>query len=158
MKKIVLTVAGALAFLVASCASLPDAARKLDLNVDSVTFANENNVEGFNVEYTVHHNSSAPMPIENVKIEIAINGRKAAIYENDKSNELPNRVNNHFKVFVPANLTYSVAKDSMKHTPMLQMIAEATVTLIVDDDKDSSAATFNVTKKLKGVIHRGQSN
>ena len=50
MKKIVLTVAGALAILATSCVSLPDAARKLDLNVDSVTFANENNVEGFNVE------------------------------------------------------------------------------------------------------------
>ena len=70
MKKIVLTVAGALAILATSCVSLPDAARKLDLNVDSVTFADENNVEGFNVEYTVHHNSSAPMPIENVKIEV----------------------------------------------------------------------------------------
>lgn len=75
-EKIVLTVAGALAILATSCVSLPDAARKLDLNVDSVTFANENNVEGFNVEYTVHHNSSAPMPIENVKIDIAINGKK----------------------------------------------------------------------------------
>ena len=142
MKKIVLTVAGALAILATSCVSLPDAARKLDLNVDSVTFANENNVEGFNVEYTVHHNSSAPMPIENVKIDIAINGKKAATYENDKTKELPNRVNNHFKVFVP---------------PMLQMMAETTITLIVDDDKDSSAAAFNVTKKLKGVIH-AQSN
>lgn len=100
MKKIVLTVAGALAILATSCVSLPDAARKLDLNVDSVTFANENNVEGFNVEYTVHHNSSAPMPIENVKIDIAINGKKAATYENDKTKELPNRVNNHFKVVV----------------------------------------------------------
>lgn len=40
---------------------------------------------------------------------------------------------------------------------MLQMMAETTVTLIVDDDKDSSAAAFNVTKKLKGVIH-AQSN
>lgn len=157
MKKIVLTVAGALAILVTSCVSLPDAARKLDLNVDSVTFANENNVEGFNVEYTVHHNSSAPMPIENVKIDIAINGKKAATYENDKTKELPNRVNNHFKVFVPANLTYAVAKESLKYTPMLQMMAETTVTLIVDDDKDSSAAAFNVTKKLKGVIH-AQSN
>ena len=29
--------------------------------------------------------------------------------------------------------------------------------LIVDDDKDSSAAAFNVTQKLKGVIH-AQSN
>ena len=153
MKKIVLTVAGALAILATSCVSLPDAARKLDLNVDSVTFANENNVEGFNVEYTVHHNSSAPMPIENVKIDIAINGKKAATYENDKTKELPNRVNNHFKVFVPANLTYTVAKESLKYTPMLQMMAETTVTLIVDDDKDSSAAAFNVTKKLKGVIH-----
>lgn len=157
MKKIVLTVVGALAFLATSCVSLPDAARKLDLNVDSVAFASENNVEGFNVEYTVHHNSSAPMPIEDVKIEIAINGRKAATYENDKTKELPNRVNNHFKVFVPANLTYTVAKDSLKYTPMLQMMAETTVTLIVDDDKDSSAAAFNVTKKLKGVIH-AQSN
>ena len=97
------------------------------------------------------------MPIENVKIDIAINGKKAATYGNDKTNELPNRVNNHFKVFVPANLTYTVAKESLKYTPMLQMMAETTVTLIVDDDKDSSAAAFNVTKKLKGVIH-AQSN
>lgn len=29
---------------------------------------------------------------------------------------------------------------------MLQMMAETTITLIVDDDKDSSAAAFNVTK------------
>ncbi len=92
-----------------------------------------------------------------IKIDIAINGKKAATYENDKTKELPNRVNNHFKVFVPANLTYTVAKESLKYTPMLQMMAETTITLIVDDDKDSSAAAFNVTKKLKGVIH-AQSN
>ena len=70
MKKMLIAVAGSLALLAAGCTSLPEGARKMTLNINSVEFQNKNNVEGFLVDYTVHHSSAEPMPIDKVKINI----------------------------------------------------------------------------------------
>ena len=153
MNKKFLVAAGACAFLCTSCTSLPENARKLDINIESVSFTNINNVEGFNVVYTVHHNSNAPMPLENVTITVDINGKPAGIYTDNEPHELPNRITNHYSVFVPANRTCEVAKESLKLNPMLQVSSSATVSLIVEDDTDDSASAFNVEQTKKGIIH-----
>lgn len=153
MKKLVFSIAALLAAATTACQSLPDAVRKMEVNIQSVSFANQNNVEGFLVEYKAHHNSSDVMPIEVVKIDVAINGKKAASYENDDVKPLPNRITNSFKVFVPANLTHSVAKQSLKNTPMLQVQAKATVSLLVEDDLQDADAAFNTTATYEGIIH-----
>ena len=153
MKKLVFSIAALLAAATTACQSLPDAVRKMEVNIQSVSCANQNTVEGFLVEYTAHHNSSDVMPIEVVKIDVAINGKKAASYENDDVKPLPNRITNSFKVFVPANLTHSVAKQSLKNTPMLQVQAKATVSLLVEDDLQDADAAFNTTATYEGIIH-----
>lgn len=153
MKKLVFSIAALLAAATTACQSLPDAVRKMEVNIQSVSFANQNNVEGFLVEYTAHHNSSDVMPIEVVKIDVAINGKKAASYENDDVKPLPNRITNSFKVFAPANLTHNVARESLKNTPMLQVQAKATVSLLVEDDLQDPDAAFNTTATYEGIIH-----
>lgn len=153
MKKMLIAVAGSLALLAAGCTSLPEGARKMTLNINSVEFQNKNNVEGFLVDYTVHHSSAEPMPIDKVKINIKLNGREAANYENDTDTKIVNREDKQFQTFVPANKTYAVAKKSLISNPMLQLQVDATVEIIVDEDTKSAESAFNVKKNYKGIIH-----
>ena len=153
MKKMLIAVAGSLALLAAGCTSLPEGARKMTLNINSVEFQNKNNVEGFLVDYTVHHSSAEPMPIDKVKINIKLNGREAASYVNDTDTQIVNRENKQFLTFVPANKTYAVAKKSLISNPMLQLQVDATVEIIVDEDAKSAESAFNVKKNYKGIIH-----
>ena len=153
MKKMLIAVAGSLALLAAGCTSLPEGARKMTLNINSVEFQNENNVEGFLVDYTVHHSSAEPMPIDKVKINIKLNGREAANYVDDTDTKIVNREDKQFLTFVPANKTYAVAKKSLISNPMLQLQVNATVEIIVDEDSKSAESAFNVKKNYKGIIH-----
>lgn len=153
MKKMLIAVAGSLALLAAGCTSLPEGARKMTLNINSVEFQNKNNVEGFLVDYTVHHSSAEPMPIDKVKINIKLNGREAANYVDDADTQIVNREDKQFLTFVPANKTYAVAKKSLISNPMLQLQVDATVEIIVDEDAKSAESAFNVKKKYKGIIH-----
>lgn len=153
MKKMLIAVAGSLALLAAGCTSLPEGARKMTLNINSVEFQNKNNVEGFLVDYTVHHSSAEPMPIDKVKINIKLNGREAANYVDDADTQIVNREDKQFLTFVPANKTYAVAKKSLISNPMLQLQVDATVEIIVDEDAKSAESAFNVKKNYKGIIH-----
>ncbi len=153
MKKMLIAVAGSLALLAAGCTSLPEGARKMTLNINSVEFQNKNNVEGFLVDYTVHHSSAEPMPIDKVKINIKLNGREAANYVDDTDTKIVNREDKQFLTFVPANKTYAVAKKSLTSNPMLQLQVNATVEIIVDEDSKSAESAFNVKKNYKGIIH-----
>ena len=153
MKKMLIAVAGSLALLAAGCTSLPEGARKMTLNINSVEFQNKNNVEGFLVDYTVHHSSAEPMPIDKVKINIKLNGREAANYVDDTDTKIVNREDKQFLTFVPANKTYAVAKKSLISNPMLQLQVNATVEIIVDEDSNSAESAFNVKKNYKGIIH-----
>ena len=148
-----IAVAGSLALLAAGCTSLPEGARKMTLNINSVEFQNKNNVEGFLVDYTVHHSSAEPMPIDKVKINIKLNGREAANYVDDADTQIVNREDKQFLTFVPANKTYAVAKRSLISNPMLQLQVDATVEIIVDEDAKSAESAFNVKKNYKGIIH-----
>ena len=153
MKKMLIAVAGSLALLAAGCTSLPEGARKMTLNINSVEFQNKNNVEGFLVDYTVHHSSAEPMPIDKVKINIKLNGREAANYVDETDTKIVNREDKQFLTFVPANKIYAVAKKSLISNPMLQLQVNATVEIIVDEDTKSAESAFNVKKNYKGIIH-----
>lgn len=153
MKKMLIAVAGSLALLAAGCTSLPEGARKMTLNINSVEFQNKNNVEGFLVDYTVHHSSAEPMPIDKVKINIKLNGREAANYVNDTDTQIANREDKQYQTFVPANKTYAVAKKSLISNPMLQLQVDATVEIIVDENSKHAESAFNVKKNYKGIIH-----
>ncbi len=153
MKKMLIAVAGSLALLAAGCTSLPEGARKMTLNINSVDFQNKNNVEGFLVDYTVHHSSAEPMPIDKVKINIKLNGREAANYVNDNEFLIQHLEDKQFQTFVPANKTYAVAKKSLISNPMLQLQVDATVEIIVDENTSNAESAFNVKKNYKGIIH-----
>ncbi|WP_281071406.1 hypothetical protein [Succinivibrio dextrinosolvens] len=153
MKKMLIAVAGSLALLAAGCTSLPEGARKMTLNINSVEFQNKNNVEGFLVDYTVHHSSAEPMPIDKVKINIKLNGREAADYTNDNEFLIQHLEDKQFQTFVPANKTYAVAKKSLISNPMLQLQVDATVEIIVDENSKHAESAFNVKKNYKGIIH-----
>lgn len=153
MKTTVFTLLGSLALLTSACSSLPENARKLDLNINSVTFENVNNVEGFKIDYDVRHHSSEPMPIDAVKIDVHVNDKLAAVYKNDSCKPIPNKISNNYSIFIPANKASKVALESLKNTPMLQVQAKAIVSILVEKDLEDRAAMYNVTKKYEGVIH-----
>ncbi len=153
MKKLLITVAALTALFAAGCSSLPDGARKMTLNIDSVSIANKNNVEGFKVDYTVHHSSIKPMPVEAVKIRVDINGRNIGNYYSDRDRLLEGHKDLHLSTFVPADKATPVASQSFKLTPMLQVQAVATVELVVEEDESDAASAFNVSSTYKGIIH-----
>ncbi|MGN0914772.1 MAG: hypothetical protein ACI4NE_00225 [Succinivibrio sp.] len=141
------------AFFLAACSSSLAGASKLILNVDSLSFTNENGVEGFKVDYSVRHNSLNPMPIDKITIDVYVNGKKAAHYEQEEDSLIAARLDNHYSVFVPANCTNKVARKSLKQTPMLQVQARAEVNLIVEEDIEDSDSLFNKSASYEGVIH-----
>ena len=153
MKKFFIGIVASLAFLTSGCASLPEGARKMTLNINSVQIATQKNVEGFIVDYTVHHSSSEPMPIDEVRIKVLINGKVAGVYNRYADLQLENRKDVNFQTFVPANRSYAVARESLKKTPMLYVDATATVDLIVDEDSSVAASAFNVSSTYTGIIH-----
>ncbi len=153
MKKMLFAVATSIALLATGCTSLPEGARKMTLNINSVELTQNNNVEGFLVGYTVHHSSSEPMPVDKIRISVKLNGREAGEYENENEKAIEHQQDKEFSTFVPANKTYAVAKQSLNSNPMLQLKVEATVEIIVDDDDSHAESLFNVKKTYKGLVH-----
>ena len=136
-----------------ACSSVPEGARKMDISIEDLSFANINNTEGFKICFNVHHSSFEPMPLEQIKIQVFVNGKEAALYTDNEKKLLPNRVNNHFDLFIEANKLSSVAKNSLQKTPMLQIKAKAIVSLIVDEDIEDPDSRFNQSAEYEGVIH-----
>ena len=84
---------------------------------------------------------------------VFVNGKEAALYTDNEKKLLPNRMNNRFNLFIDANKLSSVAKNSLKKTPMLQIKAKAIVSLIVEDDLEDPDSKFNQSAEYEGVIH-----
>lgn len=142
-----------IAITINACSSVPEGARKMEISIDSLSFANINNVEGFKISFNVRHSSFEPMPLKQIKVMVYVNGKEAALYTDKEKKLLPNRVNNRFDLFIDANKLSNVAKNSLKKTPMLQIKAKAIVNLIVDEDIDDPDSRFNQSAEYEGVIH-----
>lgn len=141
------------AIILNACSSVPEGARKMEISINELSFANINNTEGFKLSFNVHHSSFEPMPLEQIKVSIFVNGKQAALYTDNEKKLLPNRVNNYFDLFIEANKLSSVAKNSLQKTPMLQIKAKAIVSLIVDEDIEDPDSRFNQSAEYEGVIH-----
>lgn len=151
MKKVLLLAACALSVLSAGCSSLPEGAKPLRVNIESVDLANKNGQHGFNILYTVQHDSLTEMPVKAVAVNVKVNGRDAAVFRSKKELKIPARTEKTYSIFVPANRMHNVSKSSLK-TPMLQLQAKTQIKILVVDENDSSSR-YNATDTYEGLIH-----
>ena len=153
MKKVLLTALCALSLLGTSgCSSVPDGAKPLTLHIDSVTLDSKDGKQGFNVLYTVQHNSLEDMPVEALSIKVKVNNKEVANYVNRNQAALPTRRENSFSIFVPANRSKTFAKESL-NTPMLQLQAKVEVNLMVKEDSSAAGARLNGKDTFEGIVH-----
>ncbi len=152
MKKFLFLLLAVNAVLAAACSSLPDGVQKPQLKITDLTFVTNNNVQGFNVFYTVRHNTPAPLPVENIDIKVYINNKQAAAYSFDTDDMLiPPYHDNKYVQFVPANLLPKVSSESLTLSPMLKLQGKAELDLKIVDDKDKDF--LNQHYVYEGLIH-----
>lgn len=151
MKKFLFLLLALSAMFTTACSSVPDGAKKPEMKITDLTFASENNVQGFNVDYTVVHNTPEPLLVDTIKIKIYLNHKQAADFIFDASDMLiPPHHDNHYTQFVPANLLPKVSAASLVNSPMLKLQGKAELDLIIDD---GSKAFLNQHDVYEGLIH-----
>lgn len=116
--------------------------------------SSEKKDDGFNVTYTLHHNSQQSLSVDELHIEIYVNGRKVAEYAESPDLKIePNRdvVQSQF---VKANLQGGIASWSMRSSPMLKVMATCKVTVIFDSSEKNR--NFNPQATYVGVISHAE--
>ena len=139
----------AAALFCAACSSLPDGSKKPQLTADRVAVADQNGLRGFNVRFTLHHNSLEPLEIKKIAAKVGVNRTLmcSAEIEEDDTPVAPRR-DVTLTRFFPANLARPVSLKTLS-SPMLH--AEGEVQLQVfftGDDEDP----FNPSATYKGMI------
>ena len=62
-----------------ACSSLPDGVQKPSLKINDLTSERVNNIPGFNVSYTIMHKTPEPLPLQELKFEVFVNGKIAGV-------------------------------------------------------------------------------
>jgi hypothetical protein len=149
MNRIAVFGCAAAALFCAACSSLPDGSKKPQLTADRVAVADQNGLRGFNVRFTLHHNSLEPLEIKKIAAKVGVNRTLmcSAEIEEDDTPVAPRR-DVTLTRFFPANLARPVSLKTLS-SPMLH--AEGEVQLQVfftGDDEDP----FNPSATYKGMI------
>ncbi len=134
-----------------ACTSLPDGAQKPEFKITDLTFTSKNNVQGFDVTYTVMHRSPAPLPVDSMQITVYLNNQKAAAFNFEPETLIPPYHENTYVQFVPANLLHKVSQQSLTTSPMLKLQGKAEMSLNIVDDEDK--AFLNQHYVYEGLIH-----
>lgn len=138
----------------AACSSLPDGSKKPALTINNVVIATDNKVDGFKITFTMHHNSQKSLPVDEILIDVYVNGRKAAQYIESADVKIEPNKNVVLSRFVKANLQGDIANWSMRQNPMLKVTATAKVAVIFDDSEKNR--NFNPQATYVGVISHAE--
>lgn len=139
------------AIAIAGCSSLPDGAQKPFLQINSMTLAGPNRDPGFDIAFTMEHRSLEPLQIKEYKVDIFVNGTKAASHiERPKDLLLKPGTPVKFKSFIKANLLNDVAAESLQNSSYVVVDASCVITVVFDEDEDNY--DFNPTGSFEGLI------
>ncbi len=133
-----------------ACSSLPDGVQKPSLKINDLTSERVNNIPGFNVSYTIMHKTPEPLPLQELKFEVFVNGKIAGVLVIEPEEKIPSNIENHYEQFVPANKLPPVAADSLQ-TPMLKIAGKVDLTMVVDDSEKTQF--LNQKDTYEGLIH-----
>ena len=138
-------------FIFSGCSSLPEGSQKPFLQIDKLSLADNSKEPGFNLEFTMEHHSLEALPIREYKVDIFVNGTKAATYSEEPKNMLlqPNTPVN-FRSYIPANLMHGVAAKSLQQNSYVVVEASCIVTVVFDEDEDNY--DFNPSGSFEGMI------
>ncbi|HAR80010.1 MAG TPA: hypothetical protein DCR21_04185, partial [Succinivibrionaceae bacterium] len=75
-----------LALSLTACSSLPEGAKKPAMQISSVRFSGDE--AGFDINFILQHNSLTPLEVQEIIIDVSVNGRPAAHYEESPSSLL----------------------------------------------------------------------
>lgn len=102
------------AALISGCSSLPEGSQKPELNISSVETAQNSGMNGFNVSFTLKHNSLKPLDVEKILTSISLNGTLVAVAEEEPDDiKIAPRREITLTRFIPANLAGSVAAKTL---------------------------------------------
>ena len=154
-KKVLLLVGICSAMTVAGCSSLPDGSQKPFLQIDSLTLAGPNEEPGFDIAFTMEHRSLEPLQIKEYKVDIFVNGTKAASHIEEPDDLLLNPgAPVKFKSFIKANLLNEVAAKSLQNSSYVVVDASCVITVVFDEDEENY--DFNPTGSFEGLISHVQ--
>ena len=125
-----------------ACSSLPDGVQKPSLKINDLTSERVNNIPGFNVSYTIMHKTPEPLPLQELKFEVFVNGKIAGVLVIEPEEKIPSNIENHYEQFVAA--------DSLQ-TPMLKIAGKVDLTMVVDDSEKTQF--LNQKDTYEGLIH-----
>lgn len=137
--------------LLTSCSSLPEGAEKPGVKITDLFITTNNNTPGFEIGLSVHHNSPGILPAEALHIEISLNGRLYASYdEDDLELQLSPGVTTEIVRFVPANQAGPAARDALTYNSMLSADAYCKVQLLIEDNDEQD---LNPEIEYRGIIY-----
>ncbi len=147
--KSLIAVACCTAFLT-GCASLPDGSKKPELTINSVETAENDGVNGFNVSFTLKHNSLEPLEVRQILTQISINDTPMANAEEEPDDmEIAPRNETRVTRFIPANLARNVSGRTVQ-SPLFYGEADCTVKVMFTKDEEDP---FNPQANIRTVIN-----
>ncbi len=147
--KSLIAVACCTAFL-SGCASLPDGSKKPELTINSVETAENNGVNGFNVSFTLHHNSLEPLEVRQILTQISINDIPMASSEEEPDDmEIAPHNEMKFTRFIPANLARNVSGKTVQ-SPLFYGQGNCIVKVMFTKDEEDP---FNPQASLNTIIN-----
>ena len=150
-RKILLLLGICSAITMTGCSSLPDGSQKPFLQINSLTLAGPDQEPGFNIAFTMEHRSIEPLQIKEYKVDVFVNGTKAASHiEDPKDLLLKPGTPVKFKSFIKANLLNDVAAQSLQKSSYVVVDASCVITVVFDKDEDNY--DFNPTGSFEGLI------
>lgn len=148
-----LACAASAALMLSGCASLPEGSKKPKIEITSVSVAQDQAQSGFNLEFTVRHDSLEPLEVRKIVAYVGVNGRQLASCEEEPEKMLitPRR-DVKVKRFIPANLARTVEGESLK-TPQFFGVADAAVAMYFTSDEAEDP--FNPKAVYHGMLNNG---
>lgn len=122
MKKFILAIITVSTFLFSACTILPEGSKKPEVNIEKITLITQNNEVGFNVDFSVFHQSKTDLPIDKVKITIKRDNKViASLDESISRSVIPTNEKLLYTRFVPYEKVEAVEEESLKLNRMLSM-------------------------------------
>lgn len=136
--------------LLTGCASLPDGSKKPELTINSVETAENNGISGFNVSFTLKHNSLEPLEVRQILTQISINDIPMASSEEEPDDmEIAPRYEMKLQRFIPANLARNVSGKTVQ-SPLFYGETNCTVKVMFTKDEEDP---FNPQANLSTIIN-----
>lgn len=141
-----------------ACSSLPEGAAIPQLQIQKVSFDNQDKSNPhFVIEYTLNHTSAAALPLLQLKASIFIKDSQAAFFSQTFQNvQIAPNDSSVQRLDVPANRMSKTAIDSLSNSKLI--ILEGSCALQAIFSKNPEEQAYNPSDSYVGLLHYIKSN